>query len=789
MLAIASLVLLAGALTVALSFLLRETVAVASTLPPGGTFPQAAAPPAELESLPAEESESSGRSAVEPEAAAHRVAGERNLLVRLWEGETRRPVEGARVSFLEQVVSSDASGIAYLTVPEDREQEGGWVQVEARGFFPECELWKGGEHEVEKSLWRKASFSVQARDAHSRLPLAGAKLRVVQQTDRAHGKLHAFANFEGKASFVVRSKVAFDLYVEAQGFLEHEERLMIAGTENWVVDLERQAMVEGVISFLDGTPAVGAQVDLWTDESEDEDSSGPHRVSSDEAGFDGRYRLEALGAGELLQLRAEDSLGRHAESELFTVDRANLREEVSLVLDWTGGQIVVRVVDAHGKPVPQVPVEATWWANGAPPEGYEPTGFQVDEWTDKEGTAVCNTPRTGPHLVCVSARQAPEGGFSFVREATTIHSARVVVDRGARVELEVRYPEVGRLTGLVLDAAGAPMDGAHVYFHTKRMDPWLGETSETSSAETDPDGRFLLYELPAIPGRLVLEGRAEVPWFQEIASITPNSQELVFRMPEPAEIRGHIEEVQAGTGLALILTINNRSFEHGVEARADGSFTVLTAVLGKAVRVEFVDEGGVTSFCREVELRAGQSCDLGDLRVERARHFHAMVVDERGTPVPEPEVAVWDASERIVYFVTGDVNGGIPLPMLPGRAGTIGIALEQDDIYRTFPCEDLSRLDGSVFVVHDLVHLEGQLSRVAGAWSGRAEVQAVGHTEDYDRNEKPETMSDRAGHFSLDLIPGRVQLFIRPFGALEWIAGPEILVPAGETTSLDWVVE
>jgi hypothetical protein len=260
-------------------------------------------------------------------------------------------------------------------------------------------------------------------------------------------------------------------------------------------------------------------------------------------------------------------------------------------------------------------------------------------------------------------------------------------------------------------------------------------------------------------------------------------------MPEAAWIRGRIVESQLREGAALVLEVGGRSLRHPLESAADGTFVVPVAVRGDSVALEIVDREGVALLSRMTDIRPEESCDLGEIQAGIVRHFRASVVDDRGVPVPDPHVSIWDASERTLDFVNGDENGIFPIATLPARPGTVGIAVDEDDIFRSFPCADLSRLDGSVFVVHALVHLHGELSRISGGPVGRTEIQACDERPDDDRYEQTETMSDRSGRFTLDLIPGRMRLFARPLGALEWVAGPEIDILPGRPASIDWVLK
>jgi hypothetical protein len=351
-----------------------------------------------------------------------------------------------------------------------------------------------------------------------------------------------------------------------------------------------------------------------------------------------------------------------------------------------------------------------------------------------------------------------------------------------------------RLEGIVLDATGERISGAIVQFETKQMDPWRGETSETSSALTGVTGYFSLDGLTSAPGTLRIQARSltdesRADAYLEVSSVVPRHEEQVFRMPQPAEIRGRIAEGDGREGATLVLAVGESTWTYSLRLAADGSFVIPVAVVGDAIPVQLADGQGVTSSSTAIDLRPGQIYDLGDLDGKVERHFRATVVDDLGVPIPDAFLSVLNVEEGFLYSAPGDENGAVPLPTLPAIAGSVGIALTENESYRTIPCENLSHLDGSVFVIHAVVHLDGKVGRVGGGSAGRTEVQAWSGCENYDRYERLEALSDRSGHFTLDLIPGRVRLFARPFGALEWVAGPEIDIRPGEPAAIDWVLE
>ena len=276
----------------------------------------------------------------------------------------------------------------------------------------------------------------------------------------------------------------FQLASKRKDSWDHIEHLKIDADRTLEIALDPRPVVEGSISLPDGTPVADADVELWSAYSEDEEASQPNLSAAEKTNSDGGYRLVVLHPEDLFHVRARDERGRHGDSEPFTLVPGALRTEVPVVLDWTGGQIVVHVVDAEGSAVPGLLVRVTSWADGVPTEDDLPTTCEYGPWTNSQGIAVCDTLRTGPHLVRVSLKgRSKQPPFPETLGAT-FHLVRVDVDRGARVELEVPYPKSQSLVGLVVDSAGEPLGGVSIDFETKILDPWLGEVSEIQFAET-----------------------------------------------------------------------------------------------------------------------------------------------------------------------------------------------------------------------------------------------------------------------------------------------------------------
>ncbi|MCC7397554.1 MAG: sigma-70 family RNA polymerase sigma factor [Planctomycetes bacterium] len=136
--------------------------------------------------------------------------------------------------------------------------------------------------------------------------------------------------------------------------------------------------------------------------------------------------------------------------------------------DLAEAELVVRVVDRRGQPVPRVGIVVT------PANGRDPVLFRRRAVTDAQG----------------EARVA--GGNDCDRIVACDRSASTAVAAGARLA-QLTVADGHELRGRVVDAAGAPVADAHIWLGDADAGPWRGN----DVARSDADGRFLLTHVAA----------------------------------------------------------------------------------------------------------------------------------------------------------------------------------------------------------------------------------------------------------------------------------------------------
>ena len=239
-------------------------------------------------------------------------------------------------------------------------------------------------------------------------------------------------------------------HIEAQSFARDER------ADDVTVELQRAAVVDGVVVDASGQPIAGATV-----RSEPPESAP---VRSDEAG---RFALPlAPGAATLHAVSPAGVQGlarvRAAPGEALTGTR---------VVCAAAGDLVGRVVDSEGAGVSGVEVRVL-----AEPDSAEVATVQ----TDARGA--------------FTAVQLPAARYSlFARSGDGARARQVSVEVPTTGPVELRLAAAAGLAGQVVNEAGHPLANAHVEVE------WATGLGEPAvHARSDADGRFELGDL--LPG-------------------------------------------------------------------------------------------------------------------------------------------------------------------------------------------------------------------------------------------------------------------------------------------------
>jgi hypothetical protein len=220
------------------------------------------------------------------------------------------------------------------------------------------------------------------------------------------------------------------------------------------------------------------------------------------SGADGAYEIR-VPTGQY-RVRAQVDSGRYTAPLQSDIELKDTRgcavADFSVRLD---GHVRVRVVSSDAKPVPGLPLKLE------PIEG-DATGRTVEGHTDPDGVLILDHVAPGRYRLAFYGRPSSNSPFVppsiFLPGTVDSRQARVIeVGPSATVEVGdfVSPADVSfvALNGVVKDALGAAVAGAHVYLSTDS-----GETHLISmSMVTDAGGRFSLSVIDGAPYKIVAE--------------------------------------------------------------------------------------------------------------------------------------------------------------------------------------------------------------------------------------------------------------------------------------------
>ena len=365
------------------------------------------------------------------------------------------------------------------------------------------------------------------------------------------------------------------------------------------VTLPPEAAVEGFVVAEAGAPLGGVRL-----------TAGPSASHSDALG---RFRLGGLGHGEV-RVEVDPPVSHLRQTATFTAGTQAAEIRVR-----RAAEVVLSVVDPRGVPVAGAPVawERTDAAAGADPDA------SGDAKTDARGEV--RPARLDPAgRYTLRARPASDDQELLL---TTVHD-------WAPVDTTLALAEGLRVEGVVMDARGAPVEGA-------RINAAQGDTHV--SATTDAQGRFVLRRLDPGSVRVVawLGDDDFDPWIQESQVVR--------------ELEGEPIDVAAGTsGLRLTLDV------------APPLRFVLSGVSADDVALE---EAGATAYLRPEAGEEDASGWCSELSADFRGRFDNPAPGARytlwipglpgGRYVLEPGLVSRDAPYRITARRGGSVRGVI----------------------------------------------------------------------------------------------------------------------------------
>jgi len=579
-----------------------------------------------------------------------------SLAIRVWEDGSHRPVAGATVEIGNASGglpggATDAAGV--LELPELPE---GWVGavVTAPGFAPSepdfATVADGLVATLQFAMQRSVAVEgvVVAKDGGA--PVAGATVaairgRVLVRGGGALAECRTDAAGRFRFAAVPRTERTSDAPVVV---VSHEAFATVdvvvrpapsdAGPIHVRVEMNAGATLGGVVLDAEGRPRAGAVVEAHTGlragsvlrfgggPSWSTSSSGAasiHRPRTTESAPDGAFALTGLkrGAEHTILARARDC----APSDPVKVRADETAPPVELRLR-SPGRLVVRVVDASGRPVADAIVSVS-----GEMQAFEGVPDGAGVWRYDVAAAVV---------------------FVFVEAPGLVRNGRSVTLReGRTTAARVAMKPAHHVAGVVVDDAGSPIAGANVCANDR--DPISDDSHLRGAPFTDADGRYRLEGLPAKAHRIV----AETPGRErgEVGGVRPPADGVRIVVPRGVTVRSRFEPPAGEPAPREVhfahpaRTVGARRTDATAEcfrresALADDGVVEITGVPAGGVALRLL----VTGFQRierRIDARPGEIVDLGAVVLERALDLTGRVVGEDGAPLAGACVSVSDDS-------------------------------------------------------------------------------------------------------------------------------------------------
>ena len=310
-----------------------------------------------------------------------------------------------------------------------------------------------------------------------------------------------------------------------------------------------------------------------------------------------------------------------------------------------GGAAVIRAQDEPAKPAappkPALIVRVLDAATGAPLEGAEVESSFFDPKADKRVKATATTTADGvvrvehepgvePTVLWLIARKPGYVPGSFYRgrggwgEPFPIPESK-----------EFRLAHGVELGGVVVDEAGAPIEGATVELSTAFADSDYPPLKMTiTSLKTDARGRWRSAEVPDALGDVSLS--ISHPDYYQAAGEHPSRGDLRRVLTRGETVTGRVVGPGGRPIVGANVKLRSGSSSAGIadaKTDADGRFALLHARPGE-FHVMAEADGFAPAF-RDVQVKRGGGADAGEVAMEPGATLRVRVVDAEGRPLSD----------------------------------------------------------------------------------------------------------------------------------------------------------
>jgi len=578
------------------------------------------------------------------------LAAQASLAGRTLASPDRSPVAGALVwpdGHPEAAVHSDPQGGFSVSVPLPVASQP-WLRLRAAaaGFLPSAETPPAAGQLATLLLAPTAAIAGRVVN-QDREPVAGARLLATELiTGRWRGPVsdresRTVSGDDGVFRLTgLAPGTVYEVRVNADGFAPASQEVAVAALEEGDGEPVEIVLSAGVAAFgyvVDGDdlPVPGAEVSLQPELSAASMRSFYRSLGSggDDGGYDattdadGRFEISDAASGRFaLQVAAHGFAPQQVPG--VELPRGEATVDLGTVILAPGAQLEGLVTDPDGRPLEgaEVTVVEGGFAFFRPQRGGGDESEPLR--TGADGRFRVGDLSPGEPLNLLVKRQ----GYA----QRHVQGVRPPTEEPVTVVLE----PAGRLSGVVMDEAGSPVENAFVTAVQSAGGPRF--STGYSHGRSDEDGAFALDDVP--PGEITLQVRAE--GFQTYSrsglrlAAGEEQRDLRLRLSRGAAVEGRVlgaggEPLQGATVQAVAARQAGSNFD-GVTASTDaeGRYQLGGLPFGP-VTFAAEHEDHVRSV-RDLQLAPGDN--RLDFRLEAGLSLSGRVVDAAGQPVLAAEV-------------------------------------------------------------------------------------------------------------------------------------------------------
>ena len=605
----------------------------------------------------------------------------------------------------------------------------------------------------------------QVLDGTTLQPLAEAEIEAFLEVDFSELAEGIFTDREGRFALPgVPVSKPVSLTASLPGYREGGlSQSFEAARSDLQLLLFRGGSVEGIVHAPDGRPAAAARVTvrvLLAAEDVEE-----HQALTDEQGF---FRIDELAFPGRCELRAASDRFGSGRAEPFDLVRDQQLVQRDIQLQRSGTELAVMVLDSTGSAVSELSLRLLD-QNGMPPRSAD-TG-EID-WN--RGFAF----QAGWHVYSPIIA----GVYQVIAERAgqPTRSVRVEVQEGRRNEATILLKGGVALAGRVRNQGGVPQPSITLEFIYPLGEQADGLTDEQIERVLEGDdlglvrvggltndqGRFHLEGLPQSNGAVLVgdplggdEGPASRYALLIEHPVMPGGAALDLVLQDAPRVIGRFEPPDHLGEVSCLIRSGPMTSGRTLQVDPEGRFELRFARLGIAFDLVIEHAAGAPFFVFDLELAAGETRDLGRLKILPGGSLEGQVTDREGRPIPAAEVSA-TAGDWVWWKETvADRQGRFRLDGLPAVAGNFMVSSEQH-VDELFELESLGGAHRQNVVLFRPGRLEGRLLDRTGKPRAEASIEAIFQGPDLQTAKwSDDALTDRRGRFTLLLHPGRYLVY------------------------------